>query len=50
MTATLVLMLVNNANNQEFKERILILFDETKNGTTTNKSAIYIFSIKEKNN
>ena len=48
MAATLVLMLVNNANNQEFKERILILFDETKDGTTTNKVQYTFFQLKKK--
>ena len=46
MTATLVLMLVNNANNQEFKERILILFDETKNCTNTTKVQYTFFQLK----
>ena len=35
MASILVLMLVNNANNQEFKERTLILIDETNDDTTS---------------
>ena len=35
MAAALVLMLVYNANNQEFKERTLILIDETNDDTTS---------------
>ena len=37
MTAALVLMLAIKGNNQEFKERTLILIDETKEGDTTSK-------------
>ena len=37
MTATLALMLAIKENNQEFKERTLILIDETKEGTTAKK-------------
>ena len=37
MTATLALMLAIKENNKEFKERTLILIDETKEGTTTKK-------------
>ena len=37
MTAALVLTIANKGNNQEFKERTLILIDETKEGDTTSK-------------
>ncbi len=37
VTATLVLKLTKNANNQEFKERTLIVFDEAKVDSTTRK-------------
>ena len=37
VTAALVLTIAIKGNNQEFKERTLILIDETKEGTTTSK-------------
>ena len=37
VTAALVLIIAIKGNNQEFKERTLILIDETKEGTTTSK-------------
>ena len=47
MTATLVLTLVKNAKNQEFKERTLILIDQTKEGDTTSKVEYTICQWKE---
>ena len=37
VTAALVLTIAIKGNNQEFKERTLILIDETKEGDTTSK-------------
>ena len=48
MAAALVLMLVYNANNQEFKERTLILIDETNDGTTINKVQYTFFQLTKK--
>ena len=50
VTATLVLKLTKNANNQEFKERTLILIDETKEGDTTNKIQYTICQLTNKKN
>ena len=47
MTAALVLMLAIKGNNQEFKERTLILIDEANDGTTTNKVQYTIRQWKE---
>ncbi len=43
-------MLAKNANNQEFKERTLILIDETKEGDTTNKIQYTICQLTNKKN
>ena len=48
MAAALVLILVYNANNQEFKERTLILIDETNDGTTINKVQYTFFQLTKK--
>ena len=50
VTATLVLKLTKNSENQnqEFKERTLILIDETKEGDTTNKVQYTICQWTEK--
>ena len=47
VTAILIIMLAKNSNNQEFKERTLILIDDANDGTT-NKVQYTICQWKEK--
>ena len=50
VTAALVLTIAIKGNNQEFKERTLILIDETKEGDTTNKIQYTICQLTNKKN
>ena len=47
VTAALVLIIAIKGNNQEFKERTLILIDETQEGDTTSKVEYTICQWKE---